>query len=278
MKEGRTPMATKTSPIGIIDSGIGGFSVARKVQQQLPHENLLYFGDAGNNPYGNHSAEEILTMTRYMLRFMEERGVKALLVACNTISCLIDRYRDEMSCPVLSVVEAGAQAVAQLRAHKVGVISTCFTHSTRCYPDLIGKTAPDKVVVSHGCPDLANLIERSMGDPAGQPAIDADIQTNLEELVNEEKVACCVLGCTHYPLVEENIHRLYPGLELVDPADQMTKTIRAYLQENGLVNDQEALGTLDIFTTGSVEEYQKKAEKVGLGPITSVQAYPVMKL
>ena len=215
MKEGRTPMATKTSPIGIIDSGIGGFSVARKVQQQLPHENLLYFGDAGNNPYGNHSAEEI---------------------------------------------------------------STCFTHSTRCYPDLIGKTAPDKVVVSHGCPDLANLIERSMGDPAGQPAIDADIQTNLEELVKEEKVDCCVLGCTHYPLVEENIHRLYPGLELVDPADQMTKTIRAYLQENGLVNDQEALGTLDIFTTGSVEEYQKKAEKVGLGPITSVQAYPVMKL
>ena len=86
-------MATKTSPIGIIDSGIGGFSVALKMQQQLPHENLLYFGDGGNMPYGNHSAEEILTMTRYMLRFMEERGVKALLVACNTISCLIDQYR-----------------------------------------------------------------------------------------------------------------------------------------------------------------------------------------
>ena len=117
-------MITKESPIGVIDSGIGGFSVARKVQKLMPHENLLYLGDGANTPYGNHSAEEILTMTRYMLRFMEEHSVKALLVACNTISCLIDQYRDEMSCPVLSVVQAGADAVAQLPAQKVGVIST----------------------------------------------------------------------------------------------------------------------------------------------------------
>ena len=95
-------MFSKESPIGIIDSGIGGFSVARKVQKLLPRENLVYLGDGANTPYGNHTAEEILTMTRYMLRFMEEKGVKALLVACNTISCLIDQYRDEMSCPVLS--------------------------------------------------------------------------------------------------------------------------------------------------------------------------------
>ena len=156
-------MVTKESPIGVIDSGIGGFSVARKVQKLMPHENLLYLGDGANTPYGNHSAEEILTMTRYMLRFMEDHGVKALLVACNTISCLIDQYRDEMSCPVLSVVQAGADAVAQLPAHKVGVISTCFTASTHCYPDLIGKVAPDKQVISHGCPNLAtNLYSTTM--------------------------------------------------------------------------------------------------------------------
>ena len=209
-KKDRT-MITKESPIGVIDSGIGGFSVARKVQKLMPHENLLYLGDGANTPYGNHSAEEILTMTRYMLRFMEDHGVKALLVACNTISCLIDQYRDEMSCPVLSVVQAGADAVAQLPAHKVGVISTCFTASTHCYPDLIGKVAPDKQVISHGCPNLANLVERNVGNPAGQAAIDDDLRENLEQLVNEEKVECCVLGCTHYPLVEENINPCIPS-------------------------------------------------------------------
>ena len=75
-------MITKESPIGVIDSGIGGFSVARKVQKLMPHENLLYLGDGANTPYGNHSAEEILTMTRYMLRFMEDHGVKGLVGGC----------------------------------------------------------------------------------------------------------------------------------------------------------------------------------------------------
>lgn len=271
-------MATKASPIGIIDSGIGGFSVARKMQRQLPHENLLYFGDGGNMPYGNHTAEEILTMTRYMLRFMEERGVKALLVACNTISCLIDQYRGDMTCPVLSVVQAGADAAARMPGKKVGVISTCFTESTRCYPDLIGREAPDKVVVSRGCPDLAHLVEVNLGVPGGQDAIDADLRKNMDALVHEEKIDCCVLGCTHYPLVEGNISRLYPGLPLIDPADQMAETIGQYLQENHLANDQTERGTLDIYTTGSVEEYRDKAVKVGLDPVTSVQDYPRLKL
>ena len=82
-------MYKKTDAIGMIDSGIGGFSVARKVQQILPNENLIYLGDGANTPYGNHTADEILSMTRYMLKFMKEKNVKALLIACNTISCLI---------------------------------------------------------------------------------------------------------------------------------------------------------------------------------------------
>ena len=271
-------MFEKTSPIGIIDSGIGGFSVARKVQQLLPNENLLYMGDGANTPYGNHSADEILTMTCYMLKFMEEKGVKTLLVACNTISCLIDRYRDKMSCPVLSVVEAGAQAVQELGLDKVGVISTCFTANSKCYPDLIGKLSPKTEVISHGCPNLAKLVECYVGKPEAQEIIDQDVKENLSGLVNEEKIDYCVLGCTHYPLVEENINRLFPDLKLIDPAVQMAKTVQAYLEKEGLANDSGKPGTLDIYTTGSVEEYIMKSRKVGLDPITSVQFYPPMKL
>ena len=190
-------MFSKESPIGIIDSGIGGFSVARKVQKLLPRENLVYLGDGANTPYGNHTAEEILTMTRYMLRFMEEKGVKALLVACNTISCLIDQYRDEMSCPVLSVVQAGADAVKDLDVHKVGVISTCFTASTHCYPDLIGKAAPDKVVISHCC--LADQIRVAVSggsEAGGDDSYLMDIQvlyrvrTRLEMCIRDSPTPC----------------------------------------------------------------------------------------
>ena len=263
-------MLTKESPIGVIDSGIGGFSVARKIQKMLPNENILYLGDGANTPYGNHSGEEILEMTRYMLRFMEEKGVKALLVACNTISCLIAEYKDDMSCPVLSVVQAGADAVCALDVKKVGVISTCFTAKTGCYPELIGLTAPEKEVIGHGCANLAHLVERNVGNPDAQAMIDADLKNELEILVNEEKIECCVLGCTHYPLVEENINRLYPTLKLVDPAEQMVRTVERYLQENGLVNDSGMQGRMDIFTTGSMAEYEEKAAKVGLSPVTTV--------
>ena len=207
----------KTDAIGVIDSGIGGFSVARRVQELLPQENILYLGDGANTPYGNHTAEEILEMTRYMLRFMDSHNVKALLVACNTISCLIDQYRDEMRCPVLSVVQAGADAVAATPYQRVGVISTCFTAQSGCYPNLIHKQAPERQVFSHGCPDLANLVEQNVGDPAAQPAIDAEIRAGLDGLVNVDHIQCCVLGCTHYPFLRAAITAaLPPETELID--------------------------------------------------------------
>ena len=254
-------MFSKESPIGIIDSGIGGFSVARKVQKLLPRENLVYLGDGANTPYGNHTAEEILTMTRYMLRFMEEKGVKALLVACNTISCLIDQYRDEMSCPVLSVVQAGADAVKDLDVHKVGVISTCFTASTHCYPDLIGKAAPDKVVISHGCPDLANVVERNVGRPEGQALIDADVQKNLEGLVRDEQIECCVLGCTHYPLLTDIIREIMgPEVALVNAGAESVHTLHDALARRQLLAP-EGTGQALLCTSDRPEDFGQMARR-----------------
>lgn len=271
-------MPAKNRPIGVIDSGIGGFSVAKKVQERLPHEDILYLGDGANTPYGNHSAEEILEMTRYMLRFMESHQVKALLVACNTISCLIDQFRDEMSCPVYSVVQSGAEAAVGQPFDQVGVISTCFTASTHCYPDMIARLDPNLRVISHGCPDLANLVERNVGDPSARALIDADLIRNLDPLVKDQGIRCCVLGCTHYPLVADNIRQLYPDLVLVDPAEQMAKTVRQNLYLCQLLNPQIKPGRLDIFTTGSLEEYIQKANKVGLSNICSVQYHPAMQI
>ena len=271
-------MFDANSPVGVLDSGIGGFSVARAVQQLLPAEQLIYFGDGAHIPYGNHPEDKIVAMARYMFSFLEQRRVKALLVACNTISCLIDQYRDEMSCPVLSVVQAGADAVKDLDVHKVGVISTCFTASTHCYPDLIGKAAPDKVVISHGCPDLANVVERNVGRPEGQALIDADVQKNLEGLVRDEQIECCVLGCTHYPLVSDSIEKRYPGLPLILPAQQLAQELRAYLTRSDLLRNASLPGRLDVFTTGDVDEYALRARQVGLDPVNSVSYYPPMAL
>lgn len=272
-------MSNQYSPIGVLDSGIGGFSVARQVQRLLPEENLLYFGDGAHIPYGNHSEETIVAMARYMFRFMEERGVKALLAACNTISCVIDRCTDAVSCPVFNAVQAGADAVAGLEVDKVGVISTVFTHNCRIYPRKILAQSPRKLVVlSCGCPDLARLVEHSLGNPERMVQVEENLRQELDHMVLEDRVDCCVLGCTHYPLVADSIRRLYPGLPLVDPAEEMARELGAYLNREHLTNPQAGPGSVRIYTTGDVSEYTLRARQVGLERVERVESYPPMIL
>lgn len=272
-------MSNQHSPVGILDSGIGGFSVVKQVQRLMPEETVLYFGDGAHIPYGNHPQEAIVNMARYMFRFMEERGVKALLVACNTISCVLDRCADAVSCPVFSAVQAGAEAAARLEAGKVGVISTVFTHNSRIYPQKIQERSPRKVVVlSCGCPDLARLVEHSLGDPAGMAEVEENLRQELDHMVLEDRVECCVLGCTHYPLVADSIHRLYPGLPLIDPAEEMARALKEYLRREGLGNPGTKPGGLTVHTTGSVAEYALRARQVGLERVTGVEYYPPMDI
>ena len=269
----------KDSPIGVIDSGIGGFSVARQVQKLLPGENLIYLGDGAHIPYGNHPRETIVAMARYMFRFMERRRVKALLVACNTISCVVDQCRDAVSCPTINAVQAGADAVSRMDVEKVGVISTVFTHQSRCYPRRIRAQSPKKVVVlSCGCPDLARLVEHNLGDPEGMAQVEDNLHKELDHMVLVDQIQCCVLGCTHYPLVADSIHKLYPDLPLVDPAEQMALELRDYLDREGLRRETGVPGRLDIFTTGDVKEYALRAKQVGLERLGSVAFYPPMEL
>ena len=246
-------MLDKHSPIGIIDSGIGGYSVARRLQNHLPHEDFLYLGDGANTPYGNHSAQEILHMTRRLLQFMAQRRVKALVVACNTISCVAEQLIGALECPILNVLQSGAQAVARLQPDRVGVISTCFTAQSGCYPERILRLSPDTQAISRGC-------------PAGR--IDQAIRDNLAGL---EDLDCFLLACTHYPLAQENFQRLYPHVQWLDPAEELAGAVEAFLTEHSLLNPSPELGRLEIYTTGSAPDYAHKAETAGLLQIASVR-------
>ena len=271
-------MFDANSPVGVLDSGIGGFSVARAVQQLLPAEQLIYFGDGAHIPYGNHPEDKIVAMARYMFSFLEQKQVKALLVACNTISCVIDRCADAVSCPTFNAVQAGANAVSRLDVEKVGVISTVFTHNSRCYPQRILAQSPKKLVVlSCGCPDLARLVEHNLGDPAGMAAVEANLRQELDHMVRVDRIQSCVLGCTHYPLVADSIRKLYPGLDLIDPAEEMARALKQSLSQRDLLRTGDP-GTLSIYTTGNVEEYALRARQVGLDRVAGVQRYPAMEL
>ena len=209
-----------------------------------------------------------------MLDFMRQRKVKALLVACNTISCLIDEYRREMDCPVPSVVQAGGGVGGPICPRtRVGVISTCFTASTGCYPALIAQLSPEKQVFSRGYKIWPPWW--SMGQSAGHRRGAAE---NLDDLVHHDEVECCLLACTHYPLVEDHIHRLYPQLQLVDPADRMAQELERCLKENRQISRRSEPGTLEIYTTADPQDYIRAARRAGLEGVISAQSWPAMKL
>ncbi len=168
------------SPIGVFDSGVGGFTVARQMRRLLPQENIVYYGDSAHMPYGSRPVDEILRMTRQMLAFLAGRGVKAAAVACNTISTLIDYYRSEYPFRIFSVIEAGAASVADLDVPCVGVIGTPVTVHSKAYDRLIHGERPDMKVYSQGVPNLARLIDA--GDLRPE-VIDSELRAAVDPIL-----------------------------------------------------------------------------------------------
>ena len=272
-------MSNQNSPVGVLDSGIGGFSVVRQIQLLLPEEDILYFGDGAHVPYGNHPEQTIVALSRYMFEFMERNQVKVLLVGCNTISCVIDQCVDLVTCPVFNAVQAGVSGALADRADKVGVISTVFTHSCQTYPrQLRAQGTGGLEVYSRGCPNLASLVEHNLGSGEGMDQVERELRLELGELVEKENIQCCVLGCTHYSLVSDCIHRLFPQLSLVDPAQEMARALQKYLQENHLARESREKGRVSIYTTGDVREYALRAKQTGLERVARVTSYPALEI
>lgn len=247
-------------PIGVIDSGVGGLTVIRQLQRLLPGEDIIYFGDSANVPYGNRSEDEIFALTMNMLRYLEAQEVKCVAIACNTISTLVDRLRPECPFPVLSIVEAGADYIVREKLPRVGLLATEFTVQKGAYDARIHAKAPDCVVVSKGSPNLAALIDKGDFD---QAAINEEIYAQVDVILAREPVEDLLLACTHFPIVSDNFHACYPQLRLIDPAEQQAAAVRDLLVARGLINPQ-VRGTLTIATSGDPTVYLNVVKRLNI--------------
>jgi len=261
----------KNAPIGVMDSGVGGFTVARTVQRMLPQEDIVYYGDGWNVPYGNRSEADILHLVRQILDMLAQRNVKLVAIACNTISVLIDQYKDDYSYPIFSVVQAGADDVISRNPAKVGVFSTMFTAKTEAYAKVIHKTAPHIQVIAQGSENLAALVDAGLDNREG---IKAELRRSLGLMAAAHPdMDTLVLGCTHFPLVQDLIEELYPQFtNIIDPAVMQTKQIQAYLAEHDGLNPDG--GRLDMFTSGDCAQYESLAIRLGMKLSQSVQHLP----
>ena len=178
-------MLNAGNPIGVMDSGIGGLTVVRELQRILPGEDIIYFGDSANCPYGNKTSDQIFDLSCNMLRFLGENGVKCTAIACNTISTLSDRLRPCFDYKIISIVEEAAKYVVREHLSSVGLIATEFTVASGKYAELIHKGAPECRVVGKGSPLLAALVDR--GD-FNQHDINTEIRTQVDNILAREKV------------------------------------------------------------------------------------------
>jgi len=212
--------------IGVFDSGIGGLTVARALMARLPNESILYLGDTARLPYGTKSADTVRRYSERNVRFLLERGVKAVVVACNTASALALESLD-LPVPMWGVIEPGAATAAAVSEGRVGVIGTRATVRSGAYRQALLRRRPELVVRSCACGLLVPLVEEGWVD---DPLTEQVARRYLVPLL-DSGIDTLVLGCTHYPLLQRLLARIVgPAVVLVDSAESLAAVVAKALE------------------------------------------------
>jgi len=234
--------------IGIFDSGLGGLTVARAVRRALPNEDLIYLGDTARVPYGNKGAETVTRFTRECLDWLHAKGVKMMIVGCNTASSLaLPELVNEVEEPTLGVVEAGVKgALRVLGKGPVGVIGTRATVESEVYRYRLKQLRPDIEVLQQACPLFVPLVEEGWFD---HPVTRTVIQEYLGPM-RARGVEAIILGCTHYPLLKGALADFFnKRTVLVDSADETAKEVKRLLELRQLLADRQGEGHCTFHST-----------------------------
>ncbi len=225
------------APIGVFDSGLGGLTVASALARALPHESLLYLGDTARVPYGTRAPSTVIRYARNTAAFLRARGVKLIVVACNTVSAhAIDDLTEGEHVPVIGVIRPGARAaVAASRGGEIAVLATPGTVASGAYRRALDALAPGRRIHQIACPLLVPLAEEGWFE---HPVTAMVAREYLAPLVDTE-VDTIILGCTHYPLLRATLRAavdalIGPHVALVDSAVAAAADVAAALDRHGL--------------------------------------------
>jgi glutamate racemase len=277
-------------PIGIFDSGVGGLTVYRALHNRLPNERFVYLGDTARVPYGTKS---LATVERYAIensQFLASRGIKLLVVACNTASALaLPKIRERIGINVVGVIgPGGRKAVSMIgsdRAAKIGVIATEATIQSDAYAAAIRRASPDAEVFQAACPLFVPLAEEGWTHEAETRTIAAKYLAEMTEFGPD----ALVLGCTHYPILRDVIQQTVgENVMLIDSGEAAAEEVERLLIDEGLGNPDAVHGSrtlcddLDHFyVTDAAERFARVAERfLGTPPskLEAIEVYGVDEL
>lgn len=240
-------------PIGAFDSGLGGLSIISEIRRLLPAEDIIFYADNGNCPYGGRSDEWLRDRSLYLAQFLIERGAKVIVVACNTASAAgLEHLRATFSVPVVGLVPAVKPAVASTRSGTIGVLATQGTNRGRLLSDVIERfAAPANVKVVTSAP--AGLVEAVEAGELDTPETAEAIRRAVKPML-EQGADALVLGCTHYPFLKPLLRRVVgDGVRLIDSGEGVARQTRRVLEARHLLRRDEREGILRVYTSGEVE-------------------------
>lgn len=243
--------------IGVFDSGVGGTTVLKEIIDILPCENILYYGDSGNSPYGERTIEEIQQLSRNIVNFFITHSCKAVVIACNTATAAaLDVLKKEFPLPIIGVISAGAKtAVHSTKNNSINILSTPFTALSKAYANEIAKISKEVRVYQEGCPQFCPMIEIGWKTFEDRERILKEHMSNLSKSSDT-----LILGCTHYPIIRKDIEKYFSGT-IVDPAKETALELKELLSKYNMLNRSNKKGKLKFFISGDRERFKLIAEQ-----------------
>ncbi len=233
-------------PVGIFDSGIGGTSIWKEIQEVLPNENCLYLADSKNAPYGEKSQQEILQLCIKNTEYLLEHNCKLIVVACNTATTnAIDYLRSNYTVPFIGIEPAIKPAALNSKSKTVGVLATKGTLASSLFHSTTQNHAEGIIIIEQQGKGLVELIESGkLNSNTTRELLEIYIRPMLDKGIDY-----LVLGCTHYPYLIPLLKELLPkGVKIIDSGEAVARQTKAVLEKNMLLNTSEKTGKQQLFT------------------------------
>ncbi len=255
-------------PIGIFDSGCGGLTVLKEYLKILPNENYIYFGDTARLPYGSKSKDTILNFSKQIINFLISKNVKMIIIACGTASaCAYEELKNLYDIPIKSIIIPTSKA---LQDNKVGVIATKRTINSNAWKKNINKFHENIEVIETACPLFVPIVEEGFSNTE----VSTIVAENYLKVFENTGITSLILGCTHYPILEETIKKvLKNNLNIINIGYYSALDTKEYLDSNNLYNKEDTPSYIEYYSSDDIEtfiEYSKHFADIAFDKVLKI--------